>query len=141
MFFWKCRCNLDFPAKPLGCYGDGGAVFTNNDALAKDIRSIRIHGSGETKYDNVRIGINGRLDSIQAAILLEKLTIFEDEIYLRNKIAMRYTNNISDLYTKPHIPLNYNSSWAQYSILIPNSMNRDEIIKKLIKRYSNNDLL
>ena len=120
-----------FPAKPLGCYGDGGAVFTNNDALAKKIRSIRIHGSGETKYDNERIGINGRLDSIQAAILLEKLTIFEDEINLRNRVAMRYAEGISDLYTKPFIPSNYKSSWAQYSILIPNSIQRKEIIKKL----------
>ncbi len=120
-----------FPSKPLGCYGDGGAVFTNNDLLAKEVRSIRIHGSGRTKYDNVRIGINGRLDSIQAAVLLEKLVIFEDEIYLRNKIAMRYTRGISDLFIKPHIPLNYNSSWAQYSILIPQLLNRDEIIFKL----------
>ena len=83
-----------FPAKPLGCYGDGGAVFTNDNELASLIRSIRVHGSGSDKYDNIRVGINGRLDTVQAAILLEKLNIFDNELILRNKIAKRYSENI-----------------------------------------------
>ena len=76
-----------FPAKPLGCYGDGGAVFTDDDELANILRSIRLHGKGEHKYDNVRIGLNARLDTIQAAILLEKIKIFDDELKDRQKIA------------------------------------------------------
>src|SRR5207302_6464074 len=79
-----------FPAKPLGCYGDGGAVFTNEDETAAIIRSLRVHGQGKDKYDNVRVGINGRLDTIQAAILLEKLAIFADEVEARGRTAARY---------------------------------------------------
>ena len=85
-----------FPAKPLGCYGDGGAIFTNDDVLAQIMISIRIHGSGANKYDNIRLGINGRLDTIQAAILLEKLTIFPQEIIKRNKIADYYRSCLSN---------------------------------------------
>ena len=120
-----------FPSKPLGCYGDGGAVFTNHDKLADIIRSIRVHGAGTDKYHNVRIGINGRMDSIQAAILLEKLSILDDEIHARDHIAKRYTNGLNELYTKPYVPLDYKSSWAQYSILIPNTLNRELVIKRL----------
>ena len=87
-----------FPAKPLGCYGDGGAIFTNDEELAQKMRSIRIHGSGFDKYENVRLGINGRLDTIQAAILLEKLSIFDEELKLRNKVADYYSNNISSKF-------------------------------------------
>ena len=96
-----------FPAKPLGCYGDGGAIFTNDEELAQKMRSIRIHGSGSDKYENVRIGINGRLDTFQAAILLEKLSIFDEELKLRNKVADYYSNNISSNFKKPFIPKDY----------------------------------
>ena len=95
---------------------DGGAIFTNDDSLANLMKSIRVHGgSGSDKYNNVRIGINGRLDTIQAAILLEKLSIFDDEINLRNKIADYYSERISPKYKK-YIPSEYISSWAQYSL-------------------------
>ena len=120
-----------FPAKPLGCYGDGGAIFTNDDDLASKLKSIRIHGGGDDKYNNVRVGINGRLDSQQAAILLEKLKIFDGELKLRNKAANYYTQNINKLFTSPHIPKKYTSSWAQYSILLPDEIYRENTIKKL----------
>ena len=106
-----------FPAKPLGCHGDGGAIFTNDDDLAQIMRSIRIHGSGLDKYDNVRIGINGRLDTFQAAILLEKLAIFNKELELRKQVAQYYNNSMSDNFQKPILPDQYVSSWAQYSII------------------------
>ena len=120
-----------FPAKPLGCYGDGGAIFTNNDELADKIKSIRVHGSGIDKYENVRIGINGRLDTIQAAIVLEKLNIFDNELVLRNKVAKYYTQNIHKMFITPLIPNDYSSSWAQYSIIIPKDLDRSKIITKL----------
>ena len=121
-----------FPAKPLGCYGDGGAIFTNDDSLANLMKSIRVHGgSGSDKYNNVRIGINGRLDTIQAAILLEKLSIFDDEINLRNKIADYYSERISPKYKKPYIPSEYISSWAQYSLLASSNKQRAKIISLL----------
>ncbi len=120
-----------FPAKPLGCYGDGGAIFTNDDQLAMKMQSIRVHGSGQDKYDNVRIGINGRLDTFQAAVVLEKLKIFDDEIHSRNEIAEVYSRKLTKKVIKPHIPINYISSWAQYSILCDNKSMRDMIIKSL----------
>ena len=120
-----------FPAKPLGCYGDGGAIFTNDDDLASKLKSIRVHGGGDDKYTNVRIGINGRLDSIQAAIILEKMEIFDNELRLRNKSANYYTQNINKMFISPHIPDKYYSSWAQYSILVPEDMERDKVIAKL----------
>ena len=122
-----------FPAKPLGCYGDGGAIFTNDDELAQNMRSIRIHGSGLDKYDNVRIGINGRLDTFQAAILLEKFAIFNDELDLRNQISLYYSDSINDNFQKPFVPEQYYSSWAQYSLLSRSSKDRKEIISKLKK--------
>ena len=122
-----------FPAKPLGCYGDGGAIFTNDDALAAILRSIRNHGSGLDKYDNVRVGINGRLDTIQASILLSKLSIFDDELRKRNIIASKYKNQLKSAIITPYIPKNYTSSWAQYSILLPDTINRDELIISLKK--------
>ena len=122
-----------FPAKPLGCYGDGGAIFTNDDDLAQNMRSIRIHGSGMDKYDNIMIGINGRLDTFQAAILLEKLAIFNEELDLRNQVAQYYNTSISDNFQKPFIPNQYNSSWAQYSILSNSIKHRDDIIHRLKK--------
>lgn len=120
-----------FPAKPLGCYGDGGAIFTNDDDLAKKMISIRVHGSGKDQYDNIRIGINGRLDTLQAAILIEKLKIFDLELNNRNRLADIYNNNIRDKYKKSYIPNNYQSSWAQYSILTKNKNERGRLIKLL----------
>ena len=120
-----------FPAKPLGCYGDGGAIFTNDDELASKLKSIRVHGGGDDKYSNVRIGINGRLDSLQAAILLEKIKIFDNELELRNTTANYYTQNINKMFISPHIPDKYYSSWAQYSILAPEGIDRKRVIGKL----------
>ncbi|MBT7624578.1 MAG: DegT/DnrJ/EryC1/StrS family aminotransferase [Flavobacteriaceae bacterium] len=120
-----------FPAKPLGCYGDGGAIFTNDDELADKMRSIRVHGSGDDKYDNIHIGINGRIDTIQAAILIEKLKIFDSELNKRNKVANYYTKYLSSEFKKPFIPQNYLSSWAQYSIVLNNKKERSEIILDL----------
>jgi len=105
-----------FPAKPLGCYGDGGAVFTDDDALAARVRSLRVHGEGADKYDASRIGITGRLDSIQAAVLLEKLKIFPDEIVARGQIAARYAQGLADVATVPRVGNESTSVWAQYTI-------------------------
>ena len=105
-----------FPAKPLGCYGDGGALFTDDDELADRLRSLRVHGKGAHKYDNALIGINGRLDTIQAAVLLEKLSIFEEEIALRNGVARRYGALLEDLVDVPVIREGRTSVWAQYTI-------------------------
>ena len=93
-----------FPAKPLGCYGDGGAVMTDDDGMADALRSLRVHGQGSDKYDNVRIGLASRLDTIQAAILIEKLKIFPDEIDARNKVARRYSERLGDVVTVPVVP-------------------------------------
>ncbi|NRP37532.1 UDP-2-acetamido-2-deoxy-3-oxo-D-glucuronate aminotransferase [Marinobacterium sp. xm-a-121] len=105
-----------FPAKPLGCYGDGGALFTDNDEYADLLRSYRVHGKGKDKYDNVRIGMNSRLDTIQAAILLEKLSVFPVELINRNKAAQRYTDEFKGTYKTPVVPDGYVSSWAQYTV-------------------------
>jgi dTDP-4-amino-4,6-dideoxygalactose transaminase len=109
-----------FPAKPLGCYGDGGAVFTNDDELAAVMRSLRVHGQGTDKYDNVRIGMNGRLDTIQAAILIEKLKIFPDEIVARGRVAQRYNDSLRDMVIVPDVPKGLSSVWAQYTIRLRN---------------------
>jgi dTDP-4-amino-4,6-dideoxygalactose transaminase len=122
-----------FPAKPLGCYGDGGAIFTDDDNLLEIMKSIRVHGGGSNKYDNIRLGINGRLDTIQAAILLEKLVIFSDELIKRNTVAQYYRKNISKFYKVPQIPEGYVSSWAQYSILTTSKIQRKSLIKHLKK--------
>ena len=106
-----------FPAKPLGCYGDGGAVFTDDDAAADYLRSVRIHGKGECKYDNVRIGMNSRLDTIQAAVLQVKLKAFEQyELENVNAAAKEYTKLLKDVVKTPVVPEGYYSSWAQYTI-------------------------
>ena len=105
-----------FPAKPLGCYGDGGAVFTDDDELAETMSSIRTHGSGNHKYENIRLGINGRLDTIQAAILLAKLEIFEKELEVRQSIAKTYTERLVGVVEVPSVPKGLMSAWAQYSI-------------------------
>ncbi|MBU2971756.1 DegT/DnrJ/EryC1/StrS family aminotransferase [Pseudoalteromonas sp. C2R02] len=114
-----------FPAKPLGCYGDGGAIFTNNDDYAELVKSYRVHGKGKDKYDNVRIGINSRLDTIQAAILLEKLAEFPQELINRNKSAAKYESELCNKYNTPKVPVGYTSSWAQYTLL---DAKRDEIM-------------
>jgi dTDP-4-amino-4,6-dideoxygalactose transaminase len=107
-----------FPAKPLGCYGDGGAVFTDDDKIAEILRSIRVHGQGADKYDNIRIGMTGRLDTIQAAILIEKLKIFPDEIEARNLVASRYAAGLKDVAIVPEVASGYGSVWAQYTIRV-----------------------
>jgi dTDP-4-amino-4,6-dideoxygalactose transaminase len=114
-----------FPAKPLGCFGDGGAIFTDDAELAETLRSIRVHGQGLEKYDNVRLGLTGRLDTIQAAILLEKLKIFEDEIASRNQIAQRYARGLGNVVTVPHVAGGRTSIWAQYTIRLPRGVDRD----------------
>jgi dTDP-4-amino-4,6-dideoxygalactose transaminase len=107
-----------FPAKPLGCYGDGGAVFTDDDELIEVMRSIRIHGQGSDKYENIRIGINGRLDTMQAAVLLEKLKIFPDEIEARDRIANRYNDGLADVAKVPRLMAGATSVWAQYTLIL-----------------------
>jgi dTDP-4-amino-4,6-dideoxygalactose transaminase len=107
-----------FPAKPLGCYGDGGAVLTDDDELADIMRSLRVHGEGRDKYDCVRIGINGRLDTIQAAVLIEKLKIFPEEIAARERIARRYSARLAEVATVPRLARGSTSVWAQYTIRI-----------------------
>lgn len=116
-----------FPAKPLGCYGDGGAIFTDNDDYADLLRSYRVHGKGVDKYDNIRIGMNSRLDTIQAAILLEKLEAFPLELINRNKAAEKYTKELACIYRTPTVPAGYLSSWAQYTVL---AEDRDAAIAK-----------
>lgn len=106
-----------FPAKPLGAYGDGGAIFTNDEAMENRVRSFREHGKGSHKYDNVRIGINGRLDTLQAAILLPKLEIFESEIKDRQEVAARYSKALQPFVKVPHVPVGWLSAWAQYSVV------------------------
>jgi dTDP-4-amino-4,6-dideoxygalactose transaminase len=105
-----------FPAKPLGCYGDGGAVLTDDDELADAMRSLRVHGEGRDKYDCVRIGINGRLDTIQAAILIEKLKIFPEEMVERERVARRYSAGLADVAAAPKLARGSTSVWAQYTI-------------------------
>ena len=114
-----------FPAKPLGCYGDGGAIFTDDAALAEILRSIRVHGQGSDKYDNVRLGLTGRLDTMQAAILLEKLKIFDDEIAARNEVAERYARGLGNVVSVPRLASGCTSIWAQYTIRLPAGCDRD----------------
>ena len=114
-----------FPAKPLGCFGDGGAIFTDDDELAETLRSIRVHGQGSDKYDNVRLGLTGRLDTIQAAVLLEKLKIFEDEIAARNRVAERYARGLGNVVTVPRLAPGCSSIWACYTIRLPKGTDRD----------------
>lgn len=117
-----------FPAKPLGCYGDGGAIFTDDDDMAAVMRSLRVHGQGSDKYDNVRIGMNGRLDTIQAAILLEKLAIFEDEIAARQTVADGYSAALEGVVDVPAVIAGATSAWAQYTIKLDD---RDQVAGRL----------
>jgi len=119
-----------FPAKPLGCYGDGGAVLTNDHALADIMESIRVHGKGTDKYDNVRIGINARLDTLQAAILIEKLAIFAEEIVKRNEIADRYSEALGSVVTTPFVLEGAKSTWAQYTLAVPDRANLQKRLKE-----------
>jgi len=109
-----------YPAKPLGCYGDGGAMFTNDDALMEKLRSFAFHGKGETQYDNIHVGLNSRLDTLQAAILIEKLAILEDEMVARQTVAARYAEGLGDVVKVAHVPAGHRSAWAQYAIETPN---------------------
>ncbi|MFL2845526.1 MAG: DegT/DnrJ/EryC1/StrS family aminotransferase [Candidatus Puniceispirillaceae bacterium] len=124
-------CTSFFPAKPLGAYGDGGAVFTNDCDIAEIIRSCRIHGMGHNKYENVRIGITGRLDSIQAVVLDAKLDIFSEELLLRQQVANRYENMLKGVVGTPILIKGTTSSWAQYVIKLPKGADRKKIIKAL----------
>ncbi len=114
-----------FPAKPLGCFGDGGAIFTDDADLAERLRSVRVHGQGSDKYDNVRLGLTGRIDTMQAAILIEKLKIFEDEIAARNRVASRYFDALHNIVTAPRVAEGHTSVWAQYTIRLPNGVKRE----------------
>lgn len=120
-----------FPAKPLGCYGDGGALFTDDEELKDKLESLRFHGKGAEKYDNVRIGRNSRLDTIQAAVLLEKLEIYDSEIAAREAIAAQYTALLSDHFQTPSIPRNYRSVFAQYTLQTESSDKRTHCMKAL----------
>jgi len=120
-----------YPAKPLGCYGDGGAIFTNDDNLAEECKAIRIHGTKSDKYNSEMIGLNGRLDSIQAAVLLEKLSIFDGELEMRNKIDKKYR---SFLNNAQHHPKNYQSSHALFSVVMGSEKKRDSLISRLTEK-------
>ena len=116
-----------YPAKPLGCYGDGGAMFTNDDSLAEKCRAIRIHGTSTDKYNSEVIGLNGRLDSMQAAVLLEKLTIFDEELEMRNKVNDYYRKYLNNAQ---YIPENYHSAHALFSITLGSHKKREELVDK-----------
>ena len=127
-------CTSFFPAKPLGCYGDGGALFTDDDELAAVFRSIRVHGQGSDKYENVRLGITGRLDTIQAAVLLAKLKIFEKELNDRERVARAYNAAIEReglALQTPTLPQGQSSAWAQYSVLAADSAARERLMESL----------
>ncbi len=131
--YGNIACTSFFPAKPLGCYGDGGMCFTNDNALADKMNSIKVHGKGIDKYENIRIGINGRLDTLQAAILLAKFDIFPEELVMRQTVARRYTSLLTsdNSLLTPCIPPGNVSAWAQYSLLTGNENNRTVLLQKL----------
>lgn len=120
-----------YPAKPLGCYGDGGAMFTNDDNLADVIKSLRVHGQGSDKYDNVRVGMNGRLDTLQAAILIEKLKIFPKEIMARQKAANYYSDALKGILHTPRVLPDTTSVWAQYTVRLPKGTDRAHCMNSL----------
>ena len=120
-----------FPAKPLGCYGDGGAVFTDHDEWAELIRSYKVHGKGEDKYDNIRIGLNSRLDTLQAAILIEKLKFLDEETERCNEAAKRYTSFLKEIVKTPIVLPEYYSSWAQYTVQFDGKEQRERAMVKL----------
>lgn len=120
-----------FPAKPLGCYGDGGALFTGEERIAERLRSLRVHGKGHDKYDNVEVGYNSRLDTLQAAILIEKLAAFPAELDARERIARRYSEGLDGIVEVPRVPAGMTSSWAQYSVLAEDGAHRDRLMNAL----------
>jgi len=122
-----------FPAKPLGCYGDGGMLFTDDDATATILRAIRVHGVGTARYDYTRIGMNSRLDTLQAAILLPKLAIFQDEIETRDRVAQRYSDALSETVITPAVSDDRRSAWAQYTIRLK-GLNRETVSAELRKQ-------
>lgn len=117
-----------FPAKPLGCYGDGGAIFTDDEALYEKMKSIRVHGMGSDRYDNIRMGINGRMDTIQAAVVLAKLDIFENELEARQNVAKWYSEELKDKFVVPETDKEYFSAWAQYTLKAKDENERTKII-------------
>ncbi|MBN1522203.1 MAG: DegT/DnrJ/EryC1/StrS family aminotransferase [Candidatus Aureabacteria bacterium] len=128
----EITCTSFFPAKPLGCYGDGGMVFTDDDYLYNKMKSIRVHGQGSDKYDNIRIGINGRLDTLQAAVLLAKLPHFDEELEKRQGIARYYNEKLKDFFITPKV-LDFNLSvYAQYCL---RTKKREDVLKKLKESY------
>ncbi|MCX7636073.1 MAG: DegT/DnrJ/EryC1/StrS family aminotransferase, partial [Syntrophales bacterium] len=131
--FGDITCTSFFPAKPLGCYGDGGMCFTDDAALAAVLDSLRVHGKGTHKYDNARIGINGRLDTLQAAILLAKFEVFPDEVIKRQEVARYYTEALKEKtrLVPPEVPAGYISVWAQYSLLAEDEDERTAIMQRL----------
>lgn len=128
-----CGATSFFPAKPLGCYGDGGAIFTNDAGFYETLVSIRVHGQGAVgdKYDNVRIGLTARMDSIQAAVLLEKLKFYDDEVLARNKVANIYSEGLKDSIKTPIVSKGYSSVWAQYTLLAKDDAHRSKVRAKL----------
>ncbi len=130
-------CTSFFPAKPLGCYGDGGMCFTDNPEIAEVLQSVRVHGKGSDKYDNIRIGINGRLDTLQAAILLAKFDIYPEEVDLRNIVARRYTDMLQEIksLTAPIVKKGFLSVWAQYSLLAEDSEHRNRVQQALKTKH------
>lgn len=131
--FGEVSATSFFPAKPLGCYGDGGAIFTDDKELYDLLTSIRVHGKGTFKYDNIRVGLNARLDTLQAAILLPKLRAFDEENAVRIKAAELYTSLLKDKFDVPFVPEGYSSSWAQYTIKAKSTEERERLIEGLGK--------
>ena len=129
--FGEVSATSFFPAKPLGCYGDGGAVFTDDEELYNLLVSIRVHGKGAFKYDNVRVGLNARLDTLQAAILLPKLRAFDAENETRRRAAALYTSLLKDSFETPAAPEGYSSSWAQYTLKAKDEAERGRIMDAL----------
>jgi dTDP-4-amino-4,6-dideoxygalactose transaminase len=124
-----------FPAKPLGCYGDGGALLFDDDALVEPLTSLRVHGQGgDDKYDNIRIGMNGRMDAIQCAVVRQKLTIFEDEIERRQHVAAAYADGLHDVVAVPRVTPDRRSVWAQYTLTLPAGTDRDAFQAALRER-------
>lgn len=123
-----------YPAKPLGCYGDGGAVFTHDDNLAEHIRSLRVHGEYGDKYTNRYVGLNARMDTLQAAILLEKLEIFDEDLCMRAELAQHYNLRLQSWCHVPQIPLGVHSSWAQYTVVLSDDVDREQLREQLLKK-------
>ena len=127
----EITCTSFFPAKPLGCYGDGGAVFTDDDGQAEIMRSCRIHGMGRTRYENIRIGMTARLDTMQAAVLDAKMDIFDDELVQRQQVADLYATLLDGIVETPRLGAGATSSWAQYTVKLPAGTDRDAVMAML----------